>query len=204
VEVAEERAEGIKKEGGIMANIGDVLYYDRGVLYLTPAGAEVKEVKAYKQKNAHWARGLAYLFFMYSRHSPFINKPLVDRRALIASHTEWSDKDSGDRKAIEGKEWEALVKFYEDLHVGYKEKQRMLFLDKARKLTEQMMNSADPKDVIELQKAIDALEKQAQKYERDAEDENMEDASRGMLYLFELPEDQKPTHLKLPITREKI
>ena len=179
--------------------IGDLMYLNGGEVYLTPAAEMCVVVKEYRKAAVYWKEGLLYLFFMYSRHSPMINKPLEDRVKLVREQLAWDtrwDKSIATDKSAVGKAWNALVSFYIDLHTTEKERTRRRFEQKIRSMTDSLERENDPDGIVTLSKAIEAMQKHLQRMEREVSEEG-EETSMGMLTLFELPEDQKPLHLKL-------
>ena len=190
-----------------------MFYFYEGELCVTPVGKTVPEYQTMKKRllkgrktDKLFVDTCYFLFFVYHKVDALGNKnvyytyPLHERKAVVIEKYELFKKQNVEE--IEDiKEVEAFTKFY--IKANYTENERTqetmrAKIDHWRRKYEQIENTPD--EDKSFSESMTIAQKLYNEYEKRVllEEKGEEEGSDGCpLYLFEIPESQKPMHVRL-------
>jgi hypothetical protein len=181
-----------------------MFYLYQGDVYVTPVGQTVPEFKKvqddYKEKKLFEV--IAYVYFVFTKKdNPYFALPPKERRLQVVGNyelfkgwTKWEDVET--KESVKN-----LIDFYKRIQLSDNDINAELFRTKAehwRAMIANMSNTAE--EELEFAKALDNSTRLAEEFKLKAEIETGEVEAEGVaLYLFEIPEDKKPHHLRMKI-----
>ena len=179
-----------------------MMYVYQGDVWLTPAGQTVKEYlklcEHYDEREVH--QRMIYIYYLYTKEdNPYFRIPPHERRNEVCRQY---DLFGGNWVKVENCPYfKNVAKFYEGCIWSDNDRNREAARAKAEHWRGQLMNIENtPEEDEKIAKALQIATKLADDYAAKAlmEGDDMNDTIIP-LYLFEVPEDQKPHHLKLVI-----
>lgn len=186
-----------------------MLYIDGGAIVVVRAGTEVKEFvaleRAYKKKKDRLADVLRFLFFVYTYgvENPYAGLTYRERKLQAVKRYGLFGLSEGSTKPEIDKVLDKLYKeeafanfrdFYESINLTVKQRVIESLKRKIDNFTQRFTETDDPKLSNDLFSAITNAQKMLDKYEEETSAESTNDGSR---YLFQIPENIKPHHLRL-------
>lgn len=178
-----------------------MLYFAEGKLHISHNCTAFKEyLDVEKEKDANPKLFQERMYFVYwyytKKDNPFFINSTAERAdKVIERYGLFEDCKIG-KAFVDNHNWKAFIDFYVNTYqLSENEKNLQAIKDKMAGLRAQMYDvDTDPKSVVEISKAIEALDKIYNNLE--TEIDQSEDL-KGVLYADELPDYLKPYHLKI-------
>ena len=178
-----------------------MLYLYQGSVWITDGGqaTDVYKMMCEKYEEEESFQRMTYCFYVHNKESPFYKLPPKERRDMVCDQYnlfkgKWA-------KVEKEKVYKTFESFYVNLIKSDNDRNEEVFRAKAehwRTMLSDIKNTPDEDEAYS--KALANATKLAEEYHIKSmmEDGNL-DEDGVALYLFEIPEDKKPYHLRLTI-----
>jgi hypothetical protein len=134
------------------------------------------------------------------KDNPYYSLPPEERRKQVCENYELF-KDVTTSTEVESKEEvRKLIEFYKKIQLSEHDLNREAFRAKAEYWRKELMKPTnDPDTELQIAKALENSTRLAEEFRLKGEMETGDDVDSSFIYLFEIPEDKKPHHLRMKL-----
>jgi hypothetical protein len=183
-----------------------MFYLYLGDVHVTPAGQQVPEyqyIKSEFTKERKLAHVITYIYYVYTKKdNPYWNLPPLERKEQVVQNYELFEDWTNWKEIEKNQAVIDLIYFYKKIQLSDNDLNVDMFRAKAEHWRNKLMNMSNtPEEDLAFAKALENATKLAEEFKIKSELELGEENNEGIpFYLFEIPEDKKPHHVRMKIS----